>query len=76
MDNISIEELIQLKQEGKIGWCELALRSDHGTDYLRWCDDHGIEPDENNAELYLEETESRIYDGGNEFADALAEELV
>ena len=61
MQNNTIEELIQLKQDGKIGWCELAL-----------CDDHGIEPDDNNAELYLEETESRIYDGGNEFAEEFA----
>ena len=54
MQNNTIEELIQLKQEGKIGWCELALRSEHGKAYLQWCDDHGIEPDDNNAELYLE----------------------
>ena len=40
MQNNTIEELIQLKQEGKIGWCELALRSEHGKDYLQWCDDH------------------------------------
>lgn len=69
MQNNTIEELIQLKQDGKIGWCELALRSDHGKAYLQWCDDHGIEPDDNNAELYLEETESCIYDDGNEFAE-------
>ena len=61
MQNNTIEELIQLKQNGKIGWCELALHSDHGN---------------NNAELYLEETESRIYDDGNEFADAFAEAIV
>ena len=36
MKNNTIEELIQLKQDGKIGWCELALRSDHGTAYLQW----------------------------------------
>lgn len=76
MQNNTIEELIQLKQEGKIGWCELALRSEHGTAYLQWCDDHGIEPDDNNAELYLEETESRIYDGGNDFAEEFAGVLV
>ena len=70
MKNNTIEELIQLKQDGKIGW------SDHGTAYLQWCDDHGVEPDDNNAELYLEETESRIYDDGNEFADAFAEAIV
>lgn len=40
MQNNTIEELIQLKQEGKIGWCELALCSEHGKDYLQWCDDH------------------------------------
>ena len=50
MQNNTIEELIQLKQDGKIGWCELALRSDHGKDYLQWCDDHGIEPDDNRVE--------------------------
>ena len=76
MQNNTIEELIQLKQDGKIGWCELALRSDHGKDYLQWCDDQGIEPDDNNAELYLEETESRIYDGGNEFAEEFAGAVV
>ena len=76
MQNNTIEELIQLKQEGKIGWCELALRSEHGKAYLQWCDDHGIEPDDNNAELYLEETESRIYDGGNDFAEEFAGALV
>ena len=76
MQNNTIEELIQLKQDGKIGWCELALRSDHGKSYLQWCDDHGIEPDDNNAELYLEETESRIYDGGNEFAEEFARAVV
>lgn len=41
MQNNTIEELIQLKQEAKIGWCELALRSEHGKAYLQWCDDHG-----------------------------------
>ena len=76
MQNNTIEELIQLKQEGKIGWCELALRSEHGTAYLQWCDDHGVEPDDNNAELYLDETESRIYDGGNEFAEEFAGAVV
>jgi hypothetical protein len=46
-----------LKQNGKIGWCELALRSEHAAAYIQWCDDHGVEPDDNNAELYLEQTE-------------------
>jgi hypothetical protein len=76
MQNNTIEELIQLKLEVTIGGGAPPLRSEHGKAYLQWCDDHGIEPDDNNAELYLEETESRIYDGGNDFAEEFAEALV
>ena len=50
----TIEELFQMKQNGKIGFCELVLLSDHAPVYLQWCDDHGIEPDDLNAELFLD----------------------
>lgn len=63
MTTLTFEKLAELKQDGKIGWCEFALRSEHGTEYLQWCDDHGIEPDDYNAELFLEETEVKLYDG-------------
>lgn len=59
---MTIEELIQMKQEGKIGFCELVLRSDHAPVYLQWCDDHGIEPDDLNAELFLDQTEENVYE--------------
>ena len=72
----TIEELSQLKQNGQIGWCELALRSDHSKEYIHWCDDHGLEPDDNNAELFMEQTESRIYEDGDEYEPELAETLV
>lgn len=62
MTTLTFERLAELKQSGKIGWCEFALRSEHGTEYLQWCDDHGIEPDDYNAELFLEETEVNLYD--------------
>ena len=61
MNNESFDNLVQLKQDGKIGWCELALRSEHASSYIQWCDDHGVEPDDNNAELYLEQTEEKLY---------------
>ncbi len=62
MTTLPFAELYQLKQDGKIGWCEFALRGEHGTEYLQWCDDHGIEPDDNNAEFFLDQTEGNLYD--------------
>ena len=66
MTTKTFDELIQLKQDGAIGWCELALCSEHGREYLQWCDDHGVEPDDANAELFLEQTENRLYEDGEE----------
>lgn len=62
MTTLSFEKLMELKQDGKIGWCEFALRGEHGTQYLQWCDDHGVEPDDINAELFLEQTEENLYE--------------
>lgn len=62
MKTLSFEKLAELKQNGEIGWCEFALRSEYGTMYLKWCDDHSVEPDDLNAELFLEQTEKRLYD--------------
>lgn len=64
MGNIfSFDKLMQLKQDGKIGWCEFALRSEHADEYRQWCDDHGLIPNDVNAELFLEQTEEKLYDG-------------
>jgi len=63
----SIEDLYQMKQDGKIGYAELVLLSEHAPVYLQWCDDHGIEPDDLNAELFLDQTENRIYDDGDDY---------
>lgn len=72
MTNRTFDELMQLKQNGAIGWCELALCSEHGREYLQWCDDHGVEPDDANAELFLEQTENRLYEDGEEPLPVLA----
>lgn len=45
---------------------QTALCSEHGREYLQWCDDHGVEPDDANAELFLEQTENRLYEDGEE----------
>lgn len=60
--DFTFDELMQLKQDGKIGWCDFALHSDHADEYLQWCVDHNVQPDDNNAELFLEETEERLFD--------------
>lgn len=58
----TFEELVQLKQNGKIGWCEFALLGEHAAQYIQWCDDHGVEPDDINAEVFLEQTEENLYE--------------
>ena len=59
----SYDELVVLKQEGKIGWLEFVKRSEQSQDYLQWCKDHGVEPTDDNAELYLEMTDTTLMDG-------------
>jgi hypothetical protein len=51
MQKKSFEELELLKQEGRIGWVEYLQQSEYG-------DDRGAEPDEDNAELFLEQTDA------------------
>ena len=59
----SYDELVVLKQEGKISWLEFVKRSEQAQDYLQWCKDHGVEPTDDNAELYLEMTDTTLMDG-------------
>lgn len=54
----SFEELEQLKQEGRIGWVEYIQQSEYENYYQQWLDDRGVEPDEDNAELFLEQTDA------------------
>ena len=54
------EDLVQLHQSGKITWQQFVEMSDDADGYRQWCDDHGLEPDEDNAELYLKQTEAML----------------
>lgn len=62
MEKFTFDELMQLKQDGKIGWCDFALCGEHADEYIQWCADHNIHPDDDNAELFLEQTEERLFD--------------
>lgn len=51
----SQEELIELLQEGKIGFLRFVLESDYEEDYLEWCRTHGTDPTDESAEFYVEQ---------------------
>ena len=62
MKKYSYEELVQLKQEGKINWVDFVKAGDSREEYELWCGEPGVEENEDNAQLYLEMTENGIYD--------------
>ena len=57
--NISYDELVQMKQDGKIGWLDFLLKGDETEEYKQWCQDHNEEPTEENAELFVEMTDAK-----------------
>ena len=57
--NISYDELVQMKQDGKIGWLDFVMKGDDADEYKQWCENHGEEPSEANAELFVEMNDER-----------------
>ncbi|TGY01938.1 hypothetical protein [Muribaculum sp. NM65_B17] len=57
MAKLEYDELVQLLQDGTIGFLRFMLESDNAESYLEWCGLHGIEPSEESAEFYYDETE-------------------
>ena len=57
MAKLEYDELVQLLQDGNIGFLRFMLESDNAESYLEWCGLHGIEPSEESAEFYYDETE-------------------
>ncbi len=51
------EELVELLQEGKIGYLRFVLESENEQDYLEWCRAHGTDPSDESAEFYIEQTD-------------------
>ena len=57
MAKLEYDELVQLLQDGNIGFLRFMLESDNAESYLEWCELHGIEPSEESDEFYYDETE-------------------
>ena len=57
MAKLEYDELVQLLQDGNIRSLRFMLESDNAESYLEWCELHGIEPSEESAEFYYDETE-------------------
>ena len=51
------EELVELLQEGKIGFLRFVMDSENADDYLEWCRSHGTDPSDESAEFYVEQTD-------------------
>ena len=57
MARLEYDELVQRLQGGHIGHLRFMLESDNAESYLEWCEQHGIEPSDESAEFYYDETE-------------------
>ena len=58
----SYEELVQLKQDGEIGWLEFVQLGESAEDFAEWCRNHNVRQTEEYAELYVEQTEERLWE--------------
>ena len=65
MDNTmenTFDELVQLKQEGKIGWREFIRRQpDVEQEYYAWCVGNDVDMNEETAEEYMMYIEERLF---------------
>ena len=58
------EELVELLQEGKIGYLRFVTEGENAQDYLDWCRSHGTDPSDESAEFYIEQTDIEQMDRG------------
>jgi len=56
------EELVELLQEGKIGFLRFVMERENAQDYLDWCRAHGTDPSDESAEFYVEQTDTEGMD--------------
>ena len=56
------EELVELLQEGKIGYLRFVLEGENAQDFLDWCGTHGTDPSDESAEFYVEQTDINLMD--------------
>jgi hypothetical protein len=56
------DELVQLREDGRIGWLQFALESELADDFIQWCKDHGTVPNDDTAQFYMEMVELSAQD--------------
>lgn len=56
------EELVQLLQDGKIGYLRFVMDGENAQEYLEWCQSHGTDPSDESAEFYVEQTDIQQMD--------------
>ena len=56
------EELVELLQEGKIGYLRFVLEGENAQDFLDWCRTHGTDPSDESAEFYVEQRDINLMD--------------
>lgn len=56
------EKLVEMLQDGRIGYLDFVMGTDDREPFLQWCDDHGVEPSDDYAELYIAQTEAQVMD--------------
>jgi len=56
------EELVELLQEGKIGYLRFVLEGENAQDFLDWCRTHGTDPSDESADFYVEQTDINLMD--------------
>ena len=58
----SFEELVQRKQDRRIGWLQFTLEGEHADGFMQWCKEHNTHPSEDTAEFYMESVELSMQD--------------
>lgn len=61
MEKTTYDELVELKQQGQIGWKEFVLRSDFAADYAQWLDENGLSASDESAGKFLDAAEDFFY---------------
>ena len=51
------EELVELLQEGRIGYLQYVMGGEDAEDFQKWCRSHGTDPTDESAEFYVEQTD-------------------
>lgn len=54
--------MVELLQEGKIGYLRFVLEGENAQDFLDWCRTHGTDPSDESAEFYVEQTDINLMD--------------